>query len=212
MNRIVLIGSKEFAQQIRMTVARCGEYKVVGYLDDNEIAGTIIEGLPVMGKLSDADVLYKKGLFDSLFVAAGYLNFTFREKAYSLWKGKIPYANIIDKDAVLAPSVIIGEGVYIGPDSIIDEGTVIGNNVFIHGKTQLGHDNRVGSHTYFSGRIDTAGFCEIGERNFIGIRVLFADHVSTCDDVWIGLGCIVAKSISSPGKYMTNAAKLYKIE
>ena len=212
MNRIVLIGSKEFAQQIRTAVERDNDSIVVGYLDDNVEVGTIVEGLPVMGKLSDAGILYEKDLFDNLFVAAGYTNFGFRDKAFSTWQGLIPYANIIDKTAIIDPSVRIGEGVYIGPEAIIDTGTIIGNNVFIHGKTQLGHDNVIGSHTYFSGRIDTAGFCTIGERNFIGIRVLFADHISTCDDAWIGLGCIVAKNITAPGKYMTNAAKLYKIE
>ena len=49
MKRLALIGSKEFAQQIRGFAEKTGEFMVVGYFDDFEEKGTIIEGLPVLG-------------------------------------------------------------------------------------------------------------------------------------------------------------------
>ena len=212
MKRLALIGSKDLAEQIQNYVARTGTYSVVGFFDDYVESGTIIRGLPILGKISDAEKKYSEGFFDYVFFAAGYNNFSFREKVFSSLSEHIPFANIIDPSVSFGQNTKVGKGIYIGPDSIIGDNTIIGDNVFIHGNTIIAHDNVIGNHTYISGRVDTAGFCCIGERNFVGIKVLFSDHVKTCNDVWIGLGCIVAKDIKEPGKYMSPSAKLYKIE
>ena len=212
MKRLALIGSKDFAQQIQILAEETSVYKVVGYFDDFEEKGTIIRSLPVLGKIEDIETGYKQNLFDCIFFAAGYNNFAFRESAFNKLLGKVPFATIISSSAQIGLDVKIGEGVYIGGNSIIGERTVIGNNVFIHGGTIIAHDNEIGNHSYFSGRINTAGFCKIGNRCFVGICVVFSDHIFVTDDVWIGLGCIVAKDIKESGKYMSPSAKLYKIE
>ena len=212
MKKLALIGSKDFAEQIQGFAEQTGEYVVVGFFDDFEPKGTIIRSLPVLGKICDIENVYKKGFFDCLFLAAGYNNFSFRDKVFSELYGKVPFANIISKSAKIADDVKLGEGIYIGAGSIIDRRTVIGNNVFIHGGTTIGHDNVIGAHTYISGRFNTAGFTHIGERCFFGICSCVSDHITICDDVWIGLACVVIKNIKEPGKYMSPAAKLYKIE
>ncbi|MBQ9174351.1 MAG: hypothetical protein IJ161_11535 [Bacteroidales bacterium] len=212
MKKLALIGSKDFAEQIQGFAEQTGEYVVVGFFDDFEPKGTIIRSLPVFGKICDIENVYKLGSFDCLFLAAGYNNFSFRDKVFSELSGKVPFANIISKSAKIADDVKLGEGIYIGAGSIIDRRTVIGNNVFIHGGTTIGHDNVIGAHTYISGRFNTAGFTNIGERCFFGICSCVSDHITICDDVWIGLACVVIKNIKEPGKYMSPAAKLYKIE
>ncbi|MBQ3946283.1 MAG: hypothetical protein II670_11860, partial [Alphaproteobacteria bacterium] len=67
-------------------------------------------------------------------------------------------------------------------------------------------------HTYISGRFNSAGYCTIGKRNFIGVCVIMADHISITDYIWVGLRRIEAKDIERSEKYMSLAAKLYKIE
>lgn len=210
--RLTIIGTKEFSDQILGFANKTGNFEFVGYFDDLVEKGTIINGKPVLGKAEDAVSLFEQRVFDCIFIGIGYTRFDLREHYYNLLKGKVPFANIIMQNVTLEENVSIGEGIYIGRDCYICEGTKIEDNVFIHGGCIIAHDNRIGMHSYLSGRIDTAGFCEIGKRNFIGIRVLFADHVKTCSDVWIGLACVVGKNIKESGKYMSPAAKLYKIE
>ncbi len=212
MKRLALIGSKDFARQIRSFAERTGEYECVGYFDDLAPKGSLIEGLPILGIIDDVISLYRNGLFDCLFFAAGYNNFRFREETFSALKGKVPFANIIMPNAKLFGNVQLGEGIFIGGGTVIDPNTVIEDNVFIHGGSGVGHDNRIGAHTYISGRFNSAGFVNIGSRCFFGICVLVSDHIAICDDTWIGLGCIIAKDIKNPGKYMSPSAKLYKID
>ena len=212
MKRLALIGSKDFAEQIQILAEETGEYKVVGYFDDFEKKGTLIRSLPILGKIEDIETEYRRGKFDSVFLAAGYNNFAFREFVFKTIYGKVPFATIISSSVKVGINVKIGDGVYIGNNTVIGDRTVIGNNVFMHGDTTIAHDNEIGDHTYLSGRINTAGFCKIGKRCFVGICVIFSEHIFIVNDVWIGLGCVVAKSIKEPGKYMSPSAKLYKIE
>ena len=210
--RLALIGSKEFAQQIRGFAEKTGEFMVVGYFDDFEENGTIIEGLPVLGARKDIVDVYNNNLFDVIFLAAGYNNFEFRDNAFSELKGKVPFANIVMPDAELSETMSLGEGIFIGTKTYFGENVRIDDNVFIHGHTFISHDNIIGSHTYISGRFTTAGFVNIGKRNFFGICAIVSDHISTCDDVWIGLGSIVAKKIKKPGRYISQNVLLTKID
>ena len=211
MKRLALIGTKEFADQIIHFAARTGEYEFVGYFDNVEPKGTIINGKPVFGNVLDAIDAYKDGLFDCIFIAVGYTRFDLRELFYTQLKGKVPFATIIDPTAELGRDVRLGEGVYVGRNAIIDDETVIEDNVFIHRNNMVGHNSIVRKHSYLSGLDHMAGFCDIGERVFIGLSVCVADHVSICSDTWIGIGCIVAKKIRKPGKYMTESVLLTKI-
>ena len=210
--RLTLIGTKEFSEQIISYADKTGEYEFVGYFDDIVEKGTIINGKPVFGKVEEAVSYYQEGKYDCIFIGIGYTRFDLRDYYFNKLKGKVPFANIIMPTAKIGKNVALGEGIFVGSNSHIGDDSTIENNVFIHGSSDIGHNNFIGAHTYISGRFNSAGFSSIGKRNFIGICVLVADHVNICDDVWIGLGCVVAKNINSSGKYMSPAAKLYKIE
>jgi sugar O-acyltransferase (sialic acid O-acetyltransferase NeuD family) len=209
--RLTLIGTKEFSDQIIHFADRTGEFEFVGYFDDLVEKGTIINSFPVLGKVEDAIALHKEGVFDCIFIGIGYTRFDLRQYYYELLKGKVPFATIIDPTAELGRDVQIGEGVYVGRNAIIDDETIIEDNVFIHRNNMVGHNSIVHKHSYLSGLDHMAGFCDIGKRVFIGLSVCVADHVSICDDVWVGIGCIVAKKIRKPGKYMTESVLLTKI-
>lgn len=212
MKRLAIIGTKEFAEQITNFALQTGEFEVVGYYDNIEPKGNIVNGRSVLGKVEDAVADYQQQIFDEIFIGVGYTRFDLRELFYMQLKGKVPFANIIMPNVTMGKSVALGEGIYIGTDSIIGVDSVVDDNVFIHSRSYVGHNNTIGAHTYISGRFNSAGFVTIGKRNFIGICVTISDHIKLTDDVWIGLGCIVAKNIKEPGKYMSPAAKIYKIE
>ena len=212
MKRLALIGSKEFAEQIHGFAETTGDFNVVGYFDDFEPKGKLIRSLPVLGEIDDIEEEYQNKTFDCIFFAAGYNNFNFRETVFNRLFGHVPFANIIMPTAEVSPSARLGEGNYVGPHTTIAANTVIENNVFIHGHCLIGHDSIVHSHSYFSGRDYMAGFCEVGERVFVGLSVCVADHMTITNDVWIGIGSIVAKDLKESGKYMSASTRLVRVE
>ncbi|MCQ2346462.1 MAG: hypothetical protein MJZ92_00855 [Paludibacteraceae bacterium] len=212
MQKLAIIGTKEFAFQIRDFALQLNQFEFVGYIDNVLPVGTEVEGKKVLGTVSEAISLYQQHIFDCIFIAVGYTHFELREAYYNQLAGHIPFANIIMPNVKLGLNVRLGEGIFIGENTQIGNNTIINNNVFMHGDTHIAHDNVIGEHTYISGRFNTAGFVTIGKRNFLGIGILISDHISICDDAWLGLGCIVAKDITIAGKYMSPSARLYRFE
>ena len=212
MKRLAIIGTKEFAEQITDFAIQTGEFEVVGYYDNIEPKGSIINNRPVFGVVSDAIAGFQNNIFDEIFIGVGYTRFDLRESFYTQLKGKVPFASIVMPTAEISSSAIIGEGVYIGPHTTVAANTIIEDNVFVHGHCLVGHDSHIHCHSYFSGRDYMAGFCEIGERVFVGLSVCVADHIRVTDDVWIGIGSIVAKDLSQPGKYMSSGIRLIRVE
>lgn len=212
MKKLAIIGTKEFAEQITDFAIQTGQFEVVGYYDNVELKGNIVYGRPVFGTVVDAVEGFKKQIFDEIFIAVGYTRFDLREQFYEQLKGKVPFANIIMPTSEVSPTAKLGEGIYVGPHTTIAANTVVDNNVFVHGHCLLGHDCHIHSHSYFSGRDYMAGFCDVGERVFVGLSVCVADHINITHDVWVGIGSIVAKDLAQPGKYMSAATRLVRVE
>ena len=141
MKRLTIIGTKEFADQIISFSEKTGKFEFVGYFDDIVEKGTMIKGKPVLGKVEEAEKLYKDGLFDNIFVGIGYTRVDLREYYYNMLKGKVPFANIIMPTAKVENNVSLGEGIFIGGSSHVGDGTLIEDNVFIHGGSDIGHNN-----------------------------------------------------------------------
>lgn len=210
--RLALIGSKEFAQQIRGFAEDSGEFNVVGYFDDFEKKGAIVEGLPILGGRIDVVEAFKNNEFDEIFLAAGYNNFQFREKVFVELNDKIPFANIIMPGVHLHSSVKLGRGIYIGERTFVGKNVVIGDNNFIHERTSIAHDCIIGKHNYFSGLDSLAGHVTMGDRIFVGLNVCVADNISITDDVWIGIGATVAQDLKEPLKYMSMSTRLVPVK
>ena len=73
MKKLVIIGTKEFAFQIRDFAQQLNQFELVGYIDDVLPIGTDVEGKKVLGAVSDAISLYQQHLFDCIFPQS-YLN------------------------------------------------------------------------------------------------------------------------------------------
>ena len=212
MKKLAIIGTKEFAEQITDFAIQTGLFEVVGYYDNIEPKGCLVNGRLVLGTVEDAVEGYQNKVFDEIFIGVGYTRFDLREQFYEQLKGKVPFANIIMPSAEVSPTAKLGEGVYVGPHTTIAANTIVENNVFVHGHCLLGHDCHIHNHTYFSGRDYMAGFCDVGERVFVGLSVCVADHINITNDVWVGIGSIVAKDLSQPGKYMSASTRLVRVE
>lgn len=73
----------------------------------------------------------------------------------------------VHASAVVDPSVVLGQGVTIGPLAILDAGVVIGDDVIIGPHCVVGARARIGMHTRLAAQV-TIGFdCVVGERCII---------------------------------------------
>ena len=118
----------------------------------------------------------------------------------------------LDDDVFIGPfveiqrNVIIGERTRVQSHCFICELVTVGKDCFIGHGVMFINDN-------FSNGKTAKGDKTKWKRTKIGNRVLIGSNstllpVNICNDVVIGAGSVVTKSITKPGKYAGNPAKL----
>lgn len=121
---------------------------------------------------------------------------------------------------------ILRDCVFVGPFTEIQKGVVIGSNTrvqshsFICELVHIGSDCFIGHGVMFINDLFSDGGPARGDQSkwkstSIGDRVSIGSNatilpVSICDDVVIGAGSVVTKSIDRPGIYAGNPAKLLR--
>ena len=120
----------------------------------------------------------------------------------------------------------LGDGVFVGPFCEVQKGVVIGartrvqSHSFICELVTIGDDCFVGHGVMFVNDRFASGGPARGdttkwESTMIGDRVSIGSNatimpVTICDDVVIGAGAVVTKSITKPGIYAGNPARLLR--
>ena len=212
MKRIAFLGTGDLAIDLCERVQLWNQYEVVGFFDGSLETGTVVCGFPVLGDDDDVEDLYKKGVFDYIYIAIGYLNFQVREILYNRFKGVVPMANIISPTAYVHPTASLGEGIQLSDGVYIAQHAVVEDNVLITLHSIVNHGGHVKKHSYLSTRVTTAGNVTIGERCFVGVGVVISDGVTICDDVWLSPSSVVVTDIKKSGQYMSQAARLFNIK
>jgi UDP-3-O-[3-hydroxymyristoyl] glucosamine N-acyltransferase len=102
-------------------------------------------------------------------------------------------------------SVRIGDDVEIGANTTIDRGhlgdTVIEDGARLDNQIQVGHNTRIGAHTAVAGCVGIAGSADIGRRCTFGGAAMVLGHLRIVDDVHVGAGTMVSRSILKAGEY-----------
>ena len=112
---------------------------------------------------------------------------------------------------VHAGGLVIGDDVDIGAYTMVQRGTlddtVIKDGVKIGNCVNIGHNCNIGKDTVVAPHCVISGSTTIGKNCWLGVGSLIKNHLDICDDVIIGMGAVVIKSITKPGIYAGNPAK-----
>lgn len=204
MNRLVIIGSGIFGKQVMEIALLQNKYEIVGFYDDFEKENTVY-GLPLLGTISNVSDDYLDGNFDYIFYGIGYNNLNFKFNL-SL-KLNIPKATIIHPSALIEKSATIGDGVLLYANAYIGPNVILKDNVTVNINSYLPHDNVVDECTFISGTISVGGKTNIGKCCFIGLASTIIDNITIADNVILGAGTLVVKTIDKEGTYIGSPSK-----
>ena len=209
MIKLAIIGSGDLGQLAAHHANACG-YSVVGFFDDFQIKAKLVDGHPVLGKLSDIEKNFSEKIFDVLFVAIGYNHFEFRKNVFEKYRGDIAYAKLIHPSCYVDPSCKIGEGTFILPGCTLDRNVILGDNVLLNTGVTIAHDTTIGNHSFISPAVQLAGFIKIGTCCMIGIGSTVIDNIKITDNIRTGAGTVVTQNLSEEGLYVGVPAKKIK--
>lgn len=207
MERVALLGSGDFAKRVINVCNTMEDVQIVGMFDGNQPKSLLVHGLPILGNDDEAEALYRKNVFDSLFICIGYAQPALKKRLYERFHSVIPFAMIIHPTAVVHPSVSIGEGVLLSEGVIAGEECRIEDNVAVWPGALLSHNAHIEKHTFIAGKAVLAGDVHVGQMCFVGMNCSIREHINIGHEATIGMGSVVVKDVLNGETVVGNPAK-----
>lgn len=194
MEEIILVGFGGHARSVIDSIESGNQYHILGYTD----FCTAKED----GKykyLGNDEVLreyYERGIRYA-FISLGYMGKgNLREKIYEqLRKIGYKFPAIVDKTAVLANDVRVGEGAFIGKKCVVNANSSIGKMCIINTGAVIEHDNWIGDFSHISVNSTLCGMVSIGNHSFIGANSTVIQEVSIGEKSIVGAGAVVTDDL-----------------
>ncbi len=193
---ILLIGGgghqKVVAEALRLT----GEYELVGIIDSKLPVGSCVNGIEVVGRDSDLEAFFKKGIAHAA-IAVGQVKITsLRESLFNRLKTigfQLPV--IHHPSSIVSEQTEIAEGCFIAPGCIINTGVRIGANSIINTGAIIEHDCTLGAYSFIGPGAVLCGEVRLGEHGFIGANATVIQSVTIPPCTLIGAGSVVTTNL-----------------
>ena len=198
MKKIAIVGSTKMSDRLIHYFESTGFGKTIGMFDDFESKGVIKYDRPILGKIKDIPLLFKKEVFDSVAIAIGYNYRRFRKEVYEYLKmNQIPIATFVHPSSHVEKSAIIQEGSIVLVNCTIDIHAQLYENVLLSSRCFVSHDVKIHAHTYCGPAINLARNTEVGECFFLGINTTSIDAVKIGMNVQTAAGAVLTKNVPS---------------
>lgn len=203
---LILIGGGGHCKSV-IDVAESAGYNILGILDMPEDIGKSVLDYKVIGTDDDIPQFVDKAEF---IITVGFIKSpAIRMRIFDKVReagGKL--ATIIASTAHVSRYASLGEGTVVMHQTVVNAGAKIGENCIINTFCNIEHDAVIGDQCHISTGAMVNGDCKVGKLCFIGSQSVLANGISICDDVIVGAGSLVRKSILKPGIYSGNPAIL----
>lgn len=193
MRKIVIWGSGGHAREINWLCEELG-VQVTGFLDERpEMKGQIVNGVPVLGTLTDIEALK----YEVELICAGVGDPALKKRfAYhTIQSGFRIAAPLIHPRVRLSRRNTIGEGSMIFEGTVLSDNIKIGQHVIINRSVNVSHDAVIGDYVTIAPGVNLAGNVTVDEGAYIGIGASLREkrHIG-CWSV-IGGGAFVKEDI-----------------
>jgi len=193
--RLAIFGGRGSGVQIADVARRMsGDIEIVGFLNDVEPEGSLIEGVPVIGPFDswqslDDDIVFSATLHNSADMGKRI------ERVEGLGIPQDRWFSAVDPTSIRLSGVTCGVNNFRSPYSILLPGGRIGNHVAVRHGATVGHDNVVGDHVFVGVNATLAGYVKVGRGTFIGIGAIVRERLTIGSMAIIGVGAVVIEDV-----------------
>lgn len=117
---------------------------------------------------------------------------------------KTTFQTVIHPSVVLSKWIEMDEGVIIMAGCVLTCNIKIGKHVHLNRHTTIGHDCVLSDYFTTAPAAVVSGNCRFGEVVYLGTNACVKQGVSITDNVTIGMGAVVTKSVDQAGTYIGN--------
>ena len=197
MKDLVIVGAGGFGRETALMIEQLHAWNLIGFYDDGLEPGTIMEGKPVVGKVSSLN----ENQSEVAVVIAIADPSTRQRIAVSLTNKKLSFPTVAHPTALMGHlSNSFGKGCIITAGVILTTGITIGDFVIVNLSTTIGHDVCIDHYTSIMPQCSISGSVKLGERCFVGSGSRILQGISIGDDSIVGAGAVVTKSFEANSK------------
>lgn len=167
--KLLIYGSKEFAQTVIELGADCG-YEVAGCIDD------FATGPGVLGSFDKVQRTHPAGEY-GVALAVGYTRLDARWEAWQKIRAA-GYATpaLVHPRAYVARSAHVAAGSMLMAGALVDVRARIGEAAVLWPGACINHDSEVGNNCFVSPNATLCGYVKLGDHSFVGAGAAIVDH------------------------------------
>ena len=198
-HKVYLYGASGHARVI-MDSLRASGYKIEALVDDN----------PELTELDMVPILHESCGLSPFIISIGK-NDTRRKVAEKLIAQGATFERAIHPNAVLSPSIKIGEGTVVMAGALINAFSQIGCHCIINTGASIDHECQLEDYVHVSPHATLCGNVSVGEGTWIGAGSTIIQGINIGKWCVIGAGSVVTKDIPDGYLAVGNRCKLIKL-
>lgn len=194
MPTLLLLGAGGLAREVLAAIRRTQTYRIFGFLDDDPaLHGAMLDGVPVLGGLSDAGN-YPRCSFLAC-AGSGTARAGMVRRLAGAGVGEDRFAVFVD------PAVQMTEGCTVGTGSIVLAGTVmtaavtVGRHVAVMPNCTLTHDDVLEDYATLTSGVCLGGGVRVGSGAYLGMAATVRQGVRIGAGTVVGMGSAVLQDL-----------------
>ena len=195
-NKVYLYGASGHAKVV-LDLVRLAYYDVPCLIDDN----------PNDNELAGIPVVHSAVGLSPVIVTVGNCQKR-REIVNKL--GNREYLTVIHPKAVVAKSVMLGNGTVVMAGALLNPYAMVGNHCIINTGASIDHDCVINDFVHIAPHCTLCGEVVVGEGTWVGAGTTIIQGIHIGRNCFIGAGSVVVKDIPDNSLCYGNPAKLIR--
>ena len=211
MENIFLFGGGNQAHYTIDIIEKEGKYNVVGIIDSIHEVGSERFGYKILGRQENL-----KELIPQYNILGGVISIGDNWSRYAVYQQIIKivpdftFVNAIHPSVVIGNTTEMGVGIVAMAGCIFNPKAKIGNFTFFATGAQVEHDNTIHDFASISAGSITGGYVTLGKYSAITLGVTVLDRIEIGENIVVGAGSLVIKSLPDNVLAYGNPAKIIR--
>ncbi|MFI2753374.1 NeuD/PglB/VioB family sugar acetyltransferase [Cellulomonas sp. P22] len=192
--QLLLVAAGGLAREVLALVRTHDLFDVVGLLDDSAaLAGTDVDGVPVLGGVED--VVAHPGAALLVCAGRGSAREALVKRLAGAGAGRERFATVVH------PAVEVPDGSHVGPGSVVLAGVVLttavtlGEHVVVMPNVTLTHDDTVEDFATLCAGVSLGGSVTVGAGAYLGMNASVRERVHVGAGATLGMGAALVADL-----------------